>query len=458
MYYIHGSYEPGETVAAIATPPGEGGIAIVRIAGKEALSVAAKVFSRPVGKMASHTCRYGEICDSDGSVIDRGLALVLLGRRSFCGEDTVELHCHGGSLVSRRVLEAVVRAGARAAQPGEFAFKAFTNGKIDLAQAEAIQSLISAKNEMALTVADRQLAGALSDRVKGFQTRLTHLAAILEAWIDFPEEDLAFASFEQVVADLEAIESEINALVDTFHDGKILSEGLSLCLAGCPNVGKSSIMNALLEEDRAIVTHVPGTTRDVLENDLRLNGLNVKLIDTAGIRETEETIEVEGIRRSRLAMQRADLVLFVLDATQKIRAEEKALFKEVPGKKSIAIWNKIDLPYGDLPALPFEHVVSLSAKEGTGLAELKKKIDSVIWEGGVPSCEEVVITKLRHCEALQASSSAIRAVIDGLQQDVSPELLTLDMRSGLESLGKIIGTDITDDILADIFSHFCVGK
>lgn len=458
MNFIHQTYYPGETIAAIATPPGEGGVAIIRISGDQALAVAAKVFSGSIFSYKTHTAHFGQIRNTKGEHLDDVLVLVMLGRRSYTGEDTVEIHCHGGSLVTRKVLEAILAAGARAALPGEFTFKAFMNEKMDLTQAEAVQELICAKNEKALDAATFQLQGRLSTKVSQFQQAITQTAAILEAWVDFPEEGLEFATMEEICSKLEAICQDMEALVNTFHDGKILHEGLSLCLIGCPNVGKSSLMNALLDKDRAIVSPIPGTTRDVLEDYLRINGLHVKLTDTAGIREAKEMIEQEGIRRSKEAMQQADLVLLVLDAYKGLEAQDYHLIGCVPKHKTIVVWNKIDLNRAPLPTLEFPHVIALSAKHKQGLEQLHTAIDAVIWKAGPPSKEEILITNIRHKEALATSVAASRRVIAGLKQGISPEFLTLEMRQALSELGKIIGTNINEDILSAIFSKFCIGK
>lgn len=457
MDFVHQPYQPEETIAAIATPPGEGGVAIIRISGKDALVVAAKVFSGPVHSYKSHTAHYGHIHDATGKRVDSVLLLPMLGKRSFTGEDTVEIHCHGGSLITRKVLKVVLQAGARAARPGEFSFKAFINGKMDLAQAEAVQELICAKNEHALHAAEGQLKGSLSNKISGFQHRLTHIAAILEAWVDFPEEGLEFASMDEIVADLASIVVEMQQLENTFHDGRIIHDGISLCIAGSPNAGKSSLMNALLDKDRAIVSHIPGTTRDILEDHIRLNGLNLRLMDTAGIRDSDETIEQEGIRRSMEAIKQADLILLVLDAAKGIHQHEDDLFQKVPADKTIIVWNKIDLPH-TLADLKFPHVASVSAKEKIGLDQLRRKIDEVIWKHGPPAKDEILITSVRHKEALEQSIEAAQAVIDGLGTGVSPEFLAMDMRKSLIELGKIIGTNITEDILSAIFSKFCIGK
>ncbi len=453
MEFVHRPYQAGDTVAAVATPPGEGGIAVIRISGNAALAVAEKIFSGPVRDYASHTVHFGKILNDKRETVDEVLLVPMLGSRSYTGEDTVEIHCHGGSLITKKVLYTVLTAGARAAYPGEFTFKAYMNGKLDLAQAEAVQALIGAQNELALHAAENQLQGALSKKIAHFQERLFDTAAILEAWVDFPEEGLEFASLEEIVTSLETVLDEMVALSNTFDNGKMIHEGLSLCLVGSPNVGKSSLMNALLGKERAIVTPIAGTTRDLLEENMRLGNLHFRLIDTAGIRETEEIIEQEGIRRSKKALQEADLVLLVLDATKGI--EDLSLIEAAP-EKTITIWNKIDLPHADLPS--FTNTVAVSAKERIGLEELHEMIESVIWKKGPPSKQEVVITNLRHRQALTQAISSLVTLIEGLKTGVSPEFLSSDMRRTLVELGTIIGKNITEDILSAIFSKFCIGK
>jgi tRNA modification GTPase len=356
------------------------------------------------------------------------------------------------------VLEAVFSAGARAALPGEFSFKAFINGKIDLTQAEAIQELIGAKNDRALDAAGKQLEGALSKKILRFQKQLYDVAAILEAWVDFPEEGLEFATTEEIVQQLKDIVEEMRKLEATYHDGKIIHEGISLALIGSPNVGKSSLMNTLLQKERAIVSHIPGTTRDVLEDHLRLNGLNFRVLDTAGIRDADDVIEQEGIRRSRQTMEQADLIILVLDSTRGISDEERILIDTLPKKRSIVVWNKIDLSNESIPPLQHPAVIAISAKEETGIDGLKLLIDKVLWDHGPPAKDEVLITNLRHKEAVTRSIEYCENLIAGLTGDVSPEFLTLETRQALGELGKIVGADVTEDILSAIFSKFCIGK
>jgi tRNA modification GTPase len=443
-----------DTIAAIATAPGEGAISAIRISGPKAFDVAETLFSGPVKSYKTHTAHYGNILSLDGSILDNVLLLVMKGPNSYSGEDTVEIFCHGGSLVTRRVLERILEAGARAAKPGEFSLRAFLNGKIDLAQAEAVQELIHAKSELALQNASQQLNGALSKEIKSFQKDLTDTAAILEAAVDFPEEGLEFATIDELASQLQTVLTRMEKLAATFHEGKALHEGISLCLAGSPNVGKSSLMNALLGKDRAIVTEIAGTTRDLLEEDFRLGGLHFRLVDTAGIRDAEEIVEKEGIRRSHLAMKEADLILLLLDASRPLSDQERKLLSSAPKEKTIVVWNKVDLgePKEATPG------VLISAKEKTGLDDLKQAIERLIWKKGPPSKEEIVLTKMRHFEALTQAIQSCRAVIEGLKKGVSAEFTASDMRNCLNELATIVGTNVSEDILTAIFSKFCLGK
>lgn len=453
MKFVHRPYQPEETIAAVATAPGEGGIAVIRISGKEACDITAKIYSGPIATYPTHTAHFGKILDA-GEVVDEVLLLVMRAPRSYTGEETVEIHCHGGSLITKRVLETVLKAGARAALPGEFTFRAFKNGKIDLAQAEAVQELIAARNDLAMQAAERQLDGALSRQVVQFQKELTGVAAIVEAWIDFPEEGLEFATVAEIVEQLEKVRSAIDRLAASFHEGKVVRAGLTLCLLGAPNVGKSSLMNALLGKERAIVTDIAGTTRDLLEDEVRLGGLHFRLLDTAGVRKTEEVVEKEGIRRTKQAVQEADFVLLILDASRGLTEEDLALLEMTQEKKRLVVYNKIDLQEPER----MEGCVYISAKERMGLDGLKEKIEQLIWRKGPPSKEELFITNVRHKEALQNAEKALAQLISGLKAGVSPEFLSSDMRLALSELGTIIGTDITEDILSAIFSKFCVGK
>ncbi|MCX6994884.1 MAG: tRNA uridine-5-carboxymethylaminomethyl(34) synthesis GTPase MnmE [Chlamydiae bacterium] len=437
-----------QTIAAIATAPGEGAIAIVRMSGNEALSIAAKLFSVPLLK--SHVAYYGKILGANREILDHALAICMKAPHSYTGEDIVELHCHGGSFITKRILERCLEAGAVTAEPGAFTFRAFMHGKMDLAQAEAVQALISAKSAAAMSHAKNQLEGSISKKVLLLQDKLFGIAAILEAWVDFPEEGIEFASLEDVSLDLRLIKEEIEAFAATFHEGKVLYEGLTLCLIGAPNVGKSSLMNALLRKERAIVTPIAGTTRDILEDQMQIGDLSVRLLDTAGLRETEEIIEQEGIKRSKNALQEADLVLLVLDASRTLLAEEESLIKSLLPEKTLLIWNKCDL------RSDIEGVLKISALQGTGLDKLKEAILAKITYNS--NKDEVLITALRHKEALDKSAQSLSHVIQGLQEGTSPEFLTSDLKESLQHLTRIIGKDISEEVLSAIFSRFCIGK
>jgi tRNA modification GTPase len=458
MEFVPRPYIPGETIAAIATPPGEGGISIIRIAGHKALTVAATLCSPKILCYPSHTAHLMVVYDSFGRRLDEALVLVMRAPKSYTGEDTVELQCHGGMIVSRKVLEACLAAGARIAMPGEFTFKAFMNGRLDLAQAEAIQKLIVSKNEQAFTAAGQHLEGTLSKIIRSFQEELIRLAAILEAWVDFPEEGIEYLSERELIEQLQMLQTKISRLIDTFHEGKKIDQGIALCIIGPPNAGKSSLMNALLDQDRAIVTPIPGTTRDLLREEITIGGLHFTLTDTAGIRVTDEEIEQEGIRRSKEAVRHADLILLVLDATENIGHALQDLFCWLPSDKTIVVWNKIDLPSLSICQTPFTLALKISAKEKIGLEELKKSISTRIWDRGAPERDEVVITTVRHKEALLQASNALNGVILGLQQKVSPEFLAADMRVALKALGYVLGANVTEDILSSIFTQFCIGK
>jgi tRNA modification GTPase len=462
MAYIHHSHVQ-DTIAALATPPGTGGIAIIRISGRQAIDVTNRLLKNKLDSLPSHAAVLRELRSPDGDRLDQALVLVMRPPRSFTGEETVEIHCHGGHLVARRILEALFHEGIRPANPGEFSMRAFLNGKIDLAQAEAIQDLIGAKNEEAVRVADDHLAGRLSSRIRELQQRATDVTALFEAWVDFPEDDLGDSLLEGAKRDLASLHQAIATLLATFHDGAIIHDGVTLCILGAPNVGKSSIMNALLGKDRAIVSPIAGTTRDMIEDDLHLNGIHCRLIDTAGIRTSDELIEVEGIKRTRHVMTRADVILAVLDASRPEDTEMYAPLTEVPMEKTVIVWNKIDCaslpcPVWDLDATQQQREVHLSALTGEGMDQLMHAIEHLMWQTGTPRRDEVMITSLRHKEALERAAVALDRAIHGLEQELSPEFIALDMRDVLRSLGSVIGTDITEDILNSIFSRFCIGK
>jgi tRNA modification GTPase len=445
------------TIAAIATPLGDGGVAMIRVSGKDAFTIVSKVFSKPMDSLPSHFMTYGKVLNLKKEVVDDVMLVKFESPKSFTGEDTVEVFCHGGLMVTKKVLDTILEAGALNAQPGEFSFKAFMHGKIDLTQAEAIQKLIGAKNDYALKSAESQLSGALSKKIAQFQNLLIETAAIIDAWVDYPEEGLEFKSFEEVLLDLKTIYESLHLLKSTFEDGRKISYGLKLCLLGSPNAGKSSLMNALLGYDRAIVTAIAGTTRDLLQEDLTLSGLNFRLTDTAGIREASEIIEQEGIKRSKQAALDADLILFVVDGSSPITPEDSQLIHELPLNKTLLIYNKKDL---GIKAVSYETLttVFVSAITLDGLEELKKAINHKIWSNGQPPLDEILITEKRHYEAINEALINLEKVISGLESGVSPEFISFDLRMSLKALGTILGMDLTENILGSIFSKFCVGK
>ncbi|MBS0623864.1 MAG: tRNA uridine-5-carboxymethylaminomethyl(34) synthesis GTPase MnmE [Verrucomicrobia bacterium] len=445
-------FQTQDTIAALSTAPGEGAIAIVRLSGQQALHIASQVFSGPIHEYASHTVHLGAIRFQQQR-IDQALVLVMRAPRSYTGEDIVELHCHGGMIASKRVLEAVLQCGARLAHPGEFTFRAFMNGKLDLSQAEAVQSLIGAKNAQSLRHAQAHLEGALSKKIRSFQDQLLYVAAVCEAWVDFPDEGIEFTSKEELLLLLQNVYQQICALIASFEDGKKLFQGISLAIIGEPNAGKSSLLNALVEEERAIVTPIPGTTRDLLHEELTIGGLTFRLTDTAGLRETEESVEQEGIRRAYRAMEQADWILVVLDLTRPL----PSLLELIPKEKAIFVLNKIDL-ISKVPQFPFTHHIAVSARTGEGIEELKKFLCSHIWKHGAPDQEELILSSHRHKQILVHAADAIERVLNGLEQVTSPEWLAADLRLALQSLGEVLGQDVTEEVLGKIFSTFCIGK
>ena len=446
-----------KTIAAIATPIGEGGVAMIRISGSNALKVANEMFSKDILKLDANYLCYGQILSKEGHILDDVMLVKFLAPKSFTGENTVEIFCHGGMLIQKSILQRAIECGADHALPGEFSYQAFMNGKMDLAQAEAIQELIGAKNQLALKAAENQLQGVLSKKILSIRQELLEIAAIIDAWVDYPEEGLEFKSQEELLEDLNSCYQKLLQLKNSFHDGKKISHGIKLCLLGAPNAGKSSLMNALLGFERAIVTPIAGTTRDLLEEDMNFFGLHFNLIDTAGIRETEEIIEKEGIRRSKSAADSSDLILYVLDSTKPISLEEKKFLESLDEKKLIIILNKCDLTSSSANDFNFE-AVKISAKEQTGLEDLKNAIVKKLWSEGPPSKEEAIITKERHFVALEECLENLDLVFSGFKMQTSCEFISFDLRMALKSLGSIIGFDVSECILDSIFSKFCVGK
>lgn len=454
-----------DTIAAIATGPGEAGIGIVRVSGPSAFRVGEQVF-RPkrgaaLGQRHSHRAVYGWVTDVGGCLIDEALALVMKGPRSFTGEDVVELHCHGGQVAVRRVLEVTLLAGARLADPGEFSRRAFLNGRMDLAQAEAVIDVIRAKTDRAMSAAVSHLRGEMGEAVRAIRDRLLEITAHLEADIDFPELELEVQTQEQAVEGCRWCLGEVERLLGGARQGKILREGLRVVLAGRPNVGKSSLLNRLVRENRAIVTAVPGTTRDVIEEWVSIGGLPVQLADTAGIRPTDDPVEQIGVERTLSTLARADLVLVVVDASVGLLPEDLEWIRHVPAATArIGVVNKIDMAPGfDTVALSNAltgvPLVRVSAETGAGLAEVEEAIATI---AGVHDASEDLIVNARQEECLRRARDNLAGAVETLAIRMGSDMVSIDVRAAWVVLGEITGETVGEDLLDQIFSRFCIGK
>lgn len=452
-----------DTISAISTPPGEGGIGIVRVSGPASISIAKKIFTTPKGEslngVESHKLVHGYIKDPDTQKnIDEVLLTVMYSPKSFTGENVVEISCHGGSLPLNKILNLTIKSGARLAEPGEFTKRAFLNGRLNLLQAEAVIDIIKSKSDTALESAMNQLQGGLAEKITSIRSILINMLAEIEADIDFPEEDIEFKNRLEFKKGLESVLTEIGQLVDSYRYGKIYREGISVVIAGRPNVGKSSLMNALLNEDRSIVTSIPGTTRDTIEEGLNLNGLTIKIVDTAGIRESEGLVEQEGIKRTQRAIEGAGLIIFLLDGSEGLREEDKYLIKEIKQKNKLVIIaiNKIDvenkISWGE------GEFLKISALKNIGLDELRNQIFDIIYNGHCKTPEGIFITRERHRELLSKSQDFLSKAINAINQNLSPEFIAADLRLSLDSLGEITGETYSEDVLNRIFQEFCIGK
>ncbi len=478
---------------AISTPPGHGGIGIIRLSGNGsggegaadgAIAIADVLFvcgsisskagkdakvGKAVSSLPSHTVTYGHIVDGQG-VLDEVLLTLMRAPNSYTREDVVEINCHGGLIPLRRVLDAVLRCGARLANPGEFTLRAFLNGRIDLAQAEAVCDVIMARTQQSAAVAMQQLSGGLSQRLTDISERLTEVCAHVEAYIDFPEEDIELSTHQEILEQVHDLRDELTQLSGTYDRGRLLREGLSVAIAGRPNVGKSSLLNALVQRDRAIVTAFPGTTRDTIEEYINVEGIPVRIIDTAGIRPTpEDPAECQGVDRSIRAIEVADLVLVVLDGTDNgLSNEDISVIDRTAAKTSIAVVNKADKPILLSPQLvrdafertnsPTIPLVTLSAKTGQGINELKQAIFNLTLKSGIDSREGVLITNLRHKTAIDNTIAALTQAIHCLRDATPIEITALELRNALNHIGEITGIVTPNDILKKIFNNFCIGK
>ncbi len=453
-----------DTIAAIATPLGEGGLAVIRISGPMALDIADRSFV-PLGKAAvkpsaapTHTLHYGKVM-RQGRSIDEVMVAVMRGPRTLTREDVVEITCHGGLIASKLVLDTVLENGARMAEPGEFTRRSFLNGRIDLAQAEAVADLIHARTELALAAANEQLAGKLSQRINLLRDEMIKTLAHVEAHIDFPDEDIAPDTKGQLIARLERGVDFMDELLRTSNEGQILRRGIRAAIVGRPNAGKSSLLNQLLGHDRAIVSAIPGTTRDTIEETANIRGLPVVFVDTAGLREAGDEIEAEGIRRSRESSAKAEFILHVLDNSESLTGADEKYLAEFAAKKRILVRNKIDLAAQlVLPGGIDAPVVEVCCVSGRGIELLKDAIKEFVWAGEIRAEMLQVMINSRHQEALARGRAATERAKDALRADQTLELVAMDLRIATNAIGEIVGKTTTEDLLDSIFSQFCIGK
>lgn len=451
-----------DTIAAISTPLGEGGIGIVRLSGDEAQEIAGRILRRKKdGGLKSHRFYYGTLIDPEtGELIDEALLVYMQQPRSYTAEDVVELQCHGGYLVVQRVLSLVLRQGARLAEPGEFTRRAFLNGRIDLVQAEATIDLIRSKTDAALSLAQRQREGFLSARIGHVRDHILHCLALVEAFVDFPEEELDGATIEEIVRSATTSCDEVRRLVDGFNEGKVLREGVSVLIAGKPNVGKSSLLNTLLREKRAIVTSIPGTTRDVIEEVVNIGGLPVRLLDTAGIRSTDDAVEQIGIGIAIDRIAEADLIIFLVDSSRPWDDDDQLICQALLNRRYFLVKNKTDLPCQiSIPSFINDPALSISTATGDGVDELRSAIRDAFLHGHVlDSRDSVGISHVRHRDALEGCLNSLARFLVNLKSGFQLELLAVDLRDSLHSLGQVTGETTPDDILDLIFNRFCIGK
>ena len=452
-----------DTIAAISTPKGEGGIAIIRISGDKSFEILDKIFVKknPNADLGFYKLNYGFIKDGEKTV-DEVMAVRLKAPKSYTCEDIVEINCHGGTLVSEKVLELVLRNGARHAESGEFTKRAFMNGRIDLSQAEAVMDIIQGKTEKSVSLSLDQLRGDLRDKVNQFKKALLDITAHVNVVLDYPEEGIDEPLPAELRNNLEKVYEEANRLIDSYDTGKKIKEGIKTVIVGKPNVGKSTLLNALLHEERAIVTHIAGTTRDVIEEIINIKGVPLVLVDTAGIRKTDDIVENIGVEKSKQFIGKADLVLLVLDASKELENEDIEVINQIKEnkKKVIVLLNKIDLNKKiNLAGHNLENIVEISAKDNIGIEDMQEKIYSYIVEEDVEnSSEKLIITNIRHKTALEKTKDAIKNIFETIDMGLPMDLISVDLKEALDSLSEITGEISSEDILDHVFGNFCVGK
>jgi tRNA modification GTPase len=456
-----------DTISAISTAPGESGIGIIRMSGKDALYIAQQIFKPKNGSCAadaaSYKAVYGTIIAEDNNVMDEAICLIMRAPHSYTREDVVELQCHGGSMLLREILLRTYACGARPAEPGEFTKRAFLNGRIDLTQAQAVMDIIQAKTEASLTMAAGHLTGCFSRKIKNVRHNILEMIAHLEASIDFPEDDIDDIVIAEVRERIGQLHTELENLLKTAHAGRILRDGLETAIIGKPNVGKSSLLNAILREQRAIVTEVPGTTRDSIEEYADLGGIPLRIIDTAGIRATEDTVEKIGVDKARAYVERASLILALFDSSQELTAEDEEILKLIAGRDALILLNKTDLPVkldieGFRQRCMERQVLEISTVSENGMESLEKAIADRVYAGGMRSQEASFVDNARQAEALRQANTHLRAAYRTVEDGMSADFIVIDLRSAWEKLGEITGETVGEDIIDQIFSQFCIGK
>lgn len=450
------------TIAAIATPHGTGGISVIRVSGDDSIVICDKIFKAKSGKSLAdaktHTIHYGNIVENC-EIIDEVLVSVMRAPNTFTREDTVEINCHGGLVVTQKVLLAVLSAGAALASAGEFTKRAFLNGRIDLSQAEAVIDIINSPSSLALSVAANQLGGALSSDINSLRDTILEILAQINVTVDYPEEDIDDVEKSELIEKLENVKTKISELLETSHRGKLIKDGINTVICGKPNVGKSSILNLLARDSRAIVTDIAGTTRDVIEERITLGNIVLNVYDTAGIRNTDDTIESLGIDKSKECIKNAELVLFVCDTVSGIDDADKEIFNSLDKKNVIVILNKSDIgTCGDSQMFDGYKKVTLSAKTGDGLDELSASIEEMFNLGVIAAGDNNAITNLRHKEALTSALTSINAAVDALYSCVPYDMVAIDLTDCASLLGEITGKTVSDEIVDKIFARFCLGK
>jgi tRNA modification GTPase len=468
-----------DTIAAIATAVSDSGIGIIRISGEDAIAVADRIYrsndnKKRLSTVKSHTINYGFIYDGD-ELVDEVMVAVMKAPNTYTTEDTVEIDCHGGILVMNRVLEAVLKNGCRLAEPGEFTKRAFLNGRIDLTKAEAVMDIIHSKNEFALKSSVSQLKGAVSDKVKSLREEILYEIAFIESALDDPEHISLDGYHERLEEKVLKIKAELKRLIDSSDNGKLLKDGINTVIVGKPNAGKSSLLNLLVGEERAIVTSVAGTTRDVLEESIRLHGVGLNVIDTAGIRDTEDEVEKIGVDKARKYAANADLIIYVVDGSRSLDENDDEIIKLISDKKVIVLMNKTDLEqvvdekdildkidkmhnYTSMNNYASVKIIRTSTKENTGIDEFENTIRDMFFGGEITVNDEIYITNQRHKEALKEAYDSMNMVLESLRCDMPEDFYSIDLMSAYSSLGRIIGEEVGDDLVNEIFSKFCMGK